>query len=138
MSQLCAYARDRVNIVRFHLVDPMHNLLLGTAKNMMKIWKESGLISNADFEDIQHNVDSINLPAGIGRIPRKIESGFADFTAEQWKTWTIVLSPYVLCNVLPPDHYAVWCLYSKACFILCRPIIHQSHAHRADDLLVQF
>ena len=126
------------NIVRFHLVDPMHNLLLGTAKNMMKIWKESGLISNADFEDIQHNVDSINLPAGIGRIPRNIESGFADFTAEQWKTWTIVLSPYVLCNVLPPDHYAAWCLYSEACSILCRPIIHQSHVHRADDLLVQF
>ena len=104
----------------------------------MKIWKECGLLSNASFESIQHQVDSFNLPAGIGRIPGKTAAGFADFTAEQWKTWTIIVYPYVLCNVLPHDHYALWCIYSEVCSILCRPILHVSHIHWADDLLVEF
>ena len=33
------------NVVIFHVVDAMHNLLLGTAKNMTRIWCESGLLS---------------------------------------------------------------------------------------------
>ena len=69
----------------------MHNLLLGTAKSVMTIWKESGLLSNSSFENIQKQVDLVNLPAGIGRIPRKIAPGFSDFTTEQWKTWKTVV-----------------------------------------------
>ena len=33
------------NSVRFHVVDPMHNLLLGTAKHMMVIWTKLGIIT---------------------------------------------------------------------------------------------
>ena len=29
--------------VRLHVVDPMHNLLLGTSKRMMHVWLDSGL-----------------------------------------------------------------------------------------------
>ena len=58
------------------MVDPMHNLLLGTAKKMLTIWKNSGLLSNTMFDQIQHEVDSINLPAGIGWVPGKIAAFF--------------------------------------------------------------
>ena len=102
------------DIVRCHLVDPMHNLLLGTAKSMMTIWKESGLLSNSSFENIQKQVDLVNLPAGIGRIPGKIATGFSDLTAEQWKTWTTVLSQYVLHDILPKEHYLLWCMFAQA------------------------
>ena len=125
------------DIVRFHLVDPMHNLL-GTAKNMMSIWKDSGLLSHSIFEKIQQQADLVNLPAGIGRIPGKIESGFSDFTAEQWKTWTTVLSQHVLSDILPKEHYLLWCMFAEACSILCRPNLHVSHLLQADDLLVRF
>ena len=125
-------------VVRCHFVDPMHNLLLVMAKNMMKIWKECRFLSEANLDNIQQQVDAFILPAGIGRIPGKVVAGFAEFTAEQWKMWTIVLSPHVLSDILPHDHYALWCIYSEACSILCRPIIHVSHIHHADELLVQF
>ena len=29
-----------MDIVQCHVIDPMHNLFLGTAKNMMKVWKD--------------------------------------------------------------------------------------------------
>ena len=31
------------DIVRYHCLDVMHNLMLGTAKHMMNIWKSLGL-----------------------------------------------------------------------------------------------
>ena len=116
----------------------MHNLLLGTAKSMMTIWKESGLLSNSSFENIQKQVDLVNLPACIGRIPGKIVHGFSDFTAEQWKTWKTVLSQYVFRDILLKEHYLLWCMFAQACSILYRPNIHVSHLQQADDLLIRF
>ena len=50
---------------------------------------------------IQTRVDSIRVPSGIGRIPRKIASSFSSFTAEQWKNWVIVYSMFALRSILP-------------------------------------
>ena len=52
------------NALRFLVVDPMHNLFLGTAKHFLKaVWLESGVISQAQF---QHCVDLATVPSGIG------------------------------------------------------------------------
>ena len=95
----------------------------------MTIRKENGLVPESTFQKIQQEVDAINLPAGIGRIPGKIEAGLANFTAEQWKTWTTVLSPYVLKEHLPQEHYKLWCLFAEACTIICRPNLHVTSAN---------
>ena len=39
-------------IVEHHIVDPMHNLLLGTAKYLMTMWKADGILTKAQFEYI--------------------------------------------------------------------------------------
>lgn len=57
------------NTIRFTVVDPMHNVLLGTAKLMVSLWKERGLITTNDFEQIQMQVDNFIVPPDIGRIP---------------------------------------------------------------------
>ena len=36
------------DVVRMSVVDPMHNLLLGTAKHMLNIWKKCGILSEKD------------------------------------------------------------------------------------------
>lgn len=77
--------------VRFCIVDPMHNLLLGSAKTFIKIWKEQ-VDSVLDFASMQSAVDKFVIPAGMGRIPRKIENGFSNFKAEQWKNWIQIYS----------------------------------------------
>ena len=65
------------DIIRFCVIDPMHNLLLGTGKHILSVWKALGIIDKHHFSSIQDIVD--------GRIPSKIASGFTSFTAEQWK-----------------------------------------------------
>ena len=78
------------------VIDPMHNLLLGTSKMMVELWKFSNILTSVNFEAIQSKVDSFVCPSEVGRIPSKIYSSFAGFTAEQWKNWTIYFSPYAL------------------------------------------
>ena len=37
------------NPIRMCIIDPMHNLLLGTAKHMICVWKEHNLLSNQQY-----------------------------------------------------------------------------------------
>ena len=87
---------------------------------------------------IQEKVDSICVPACIGRILGKIASGFSDFTAEQWMVWTIVHSPFVLKDILPQEHYSMWCTFSLSCSLFCRPYIHHTELVKADELMMKF
>ena len=59
---------------------------------MMKIWKEQYILKDKDFEYLQEIVNRTKVPVCIGRIPFKLESNFASFTADQWKNWTCVYS----------------------------------------------
>ena len=105
--------------VRFVVIDPMHNLLLGTAKCLFHKWIELGLLKQDELKKIQVHIDEIVIPPDIGRIPNKIESGSSGMTADQWKNWTLVYSPYILSTVLPKSHYDCWVLFVGACRLMC-------------------
>lgn len=90
------------------------------------------------MDELQRRVDAINVPPHIGRIPTKISSGFPGFTAEQWKSWTVIYSPVVLRDILPDDHYQMLAHFSLACSLLCRPFITRSEINRGDEALMQF
>lgn len=124
------------NVVRYHLVDPMHNLFLGTAKRLLTLWKDKGYLNN--LEDIQKEVDNILPPGNVGRIPHKIAAGFSGFTAEQWMLWTVLYSPLVLRNKIPQELYDHWIIFSQACSLLCSPSIHIDEVDKADELLLTF
>lgn len=127
-----------LNVIRCHLVDPMHNLFLGTSKRMLSLWKEKGYINHSNLEQLQQQIDSITPPANIGRIPGKVATGFSGFTAEQFMLWTVVYSPVVLRDILPTEHYMLWCMFSKACALLCKPYIQRDEINKADELLMSF
>ena len=73
------------NPIRMLVINPMHNLFLSTAKHMLKLWNQSDLVKRSDFVTLQKTVDAIVVPSDIGRIPRKIETGFSGFTADKFK-----------------------------------------------------
>jgi len=77
---------------RMLCIDPMHNLFLGTAKHMISLWIDNGLLSKADFTLIQCCIDNLVVPSDIGQIPQKIESGFSSFKADQFKSWVNIYS----------------------------------------------
>ena len=73
---------DYFDCIRYFVVDPMHNLYLGTDKHMMKnVWlnDKNEFLSDEDFERIQELVDSMTVPQDIERIPGKIACSFSSF-----------------------------------------------------------
>ena len=40
------------DIVEYHVIDPMHNVLLGTSKYLMIMWKDDGILAKRKFEYI--------------------------------------------------------------------------------------
>ena len=124
------------NVVRMCIIDPMHNLLLGTAKHMLLVWKSCKLLKD-DFHIMQDIIDAFVVPDDVGRIPSKISS-FAGFTAEQWKNWTLLYSLPALKNILPFNHYNCWLLFVKACKLICCRSITLNQLEEAGTLLVSF
>ena len=86
----------------------MHNLFLGIAKHTTNTWRKVGILQSNDLETIQSRVDCMVPPPKIGHIPRKIGSGFASFTADEWKNWILVYSVFALRDVLPQRDYQCW------------------------------
>ena len=80
------------NPSRICIIDPMHNLLLGTVKHMIDVWKSCMKLKKDDFETIQETFTHFVTPPNIGRLPHNnIASGFSGFTAEQYK-----IGPYII------------------------------------------
>ena len=44
------------------VIDPMHNLLLGTAKRTIEVWKNVSILDSKCFSTIQNKVDSFISP----------------------------------------------------------------------------
>ena len=127
--------------VRYHIVDPMHNLFGGTAKHLMNnVWlnDKQPLISHSSLPIIQQRIDSCSAPASIGRIPHKILSGFSSLTADEWKNWTTIFSVFALHDVLGMEHLECWRLFVSACRILSSPLISLQQLDRAHELLLSF
>ena len=102
------------NPIKHSTVDPMHNLCLETGKHVMKVWVENGIITKKDFSKLEQGVANILTPRSVGRIPKKIGSGFSGFTTNQWKNWITIFSPVALKEILPSDHLRCWLLYRIA------------------------
>ena len=105
------------NPIKFGVVDPMHNLLLGTAKHMFSLWLEQNLLTQQNLDMLQQRCEKFNFPHDMGRLPLKIGSNFSGFTADQWRIWTTVLSVVVVKGILPDSDYFVLCVpvqYSAA------------------------
>ena len=127
-----------LDIVKFHTIDPMHNMLLGTAKHVIKTWIKNEIITPQKLQIIEERVSQIQSPYDVGRLPLKISSTFTGFTANQWLNWTLIYSVIALKGLLPQTHYNCWLLYVRACSILCTKLVKKSDVHTADQYLHQF
>ena len=126
------------DVIRYHTVDPMHNLFLGIAKNSIITWKDLNIISSANYSELQAKVDAIKPPPKLGRIPRKIGSGFSSFTADEWKNWILLYSGYALHGILPAQDYNCWLIFVKACIFICQLVITRQDAFNAHKLILQY
>jgi len=124
--------------IRFCVIDPMHNLFLGTSKSMFKLWIERGILTNNDLKTIDKKIAEIKHFTDIGRIPTNISSNYGSFTAEEWKNWTMLISMYALKDVLPERDFKCWQTYVLACRTICKPFITLIDINTGDFLLIKF
>ena len=126
------------DVIRCHTIDPMHNIFLGIAKLCVKVWKDKEILKASDFDKIQGRVDSVVPPPNIGRIPRKIGSGFSAFTADEWKHWILIYSMFALQGILPERDYSCWFLFVRYCLQTCKLAVTKQEILNAHDLMVEF
>ena len=102
------------------------------------MWKDFGIVNSKNYVLMQNCVDSMNPLTKIGRISRKILSGFAGVTASERKNWILVFSVCALHGILPIEHYSCWCLLVKACCLLSIPVVSTDQINIPHDSLIEF
>ena len=68
------------------------------------------------YEHLQTTIDSFRVPGGVGRIPRKLETGFSGLTADQYKNWVPIFSIPCLRGLIGTDDLECWRHFVLACF----------------------
>ena len=120
------------------VVDPMHNLFLGTAKRVFSKWIETDIITKAGLETIQTRINEMSSLSDIGRLPGNIKSNYGGYTAAQWKNFVLLFSMYCLKDVFPDHHLHYWQSFVLACRLLCKPCITKADLIAADCKLLHF
>ena len=124
---------------RMLIIDPMHNLYLGTAKYFFKnILISKGYISHTNLTSLQEKIDSFIVPSGIDKIRMKIGSGLSNLTADQWKNWVIYYSIIALNDLVSTEVLECWRLFVLGCRTMCTKIITVENIKLGDAFLLQF
>ena len=134
----CLLQLEYFDAVRFTAIDPMHNLFLGTAKHVFKLWVKKKLLSKKDLKVLEERINSFDVGTGIGRLPHRIASNYGGYTASQWKNWTLIYSMFCLKDLLPEAHLRCWQTFVLACQYLCSPVLSKTDILKADLLFVKF
>lgn len=124
--------------IRMTIIDPMHNLFLGSAKHITKdALLGDGLLTTPSINVIHEHIKNIQVPIDKGRLPSRIDSG-STFTAEQWMDWTLYFSIDCLYGLLDTDQIECWRAFVLACRRLCKRSVTEEDIKVADLLLTQF
>ena len=124
--------------IRMTIVDPMHNLFLGSAKHVTKnILIGTGILKKVHLDVIHRRIRSAQIPLDMGRLPSRIDSG-STFTAQQWMNWTLYFSVYCLYDLLNTEQIECWRAFVLACRRLCKLCISEEDIKVSDLLLNQF
>lgn len=124
--------------VEMLLIDPMHNLFLGTAKHFARdLWIGRSILDTSALNKIEARLRNTIVPTGLGRIPTSINTG-CFLTAEQWKNWTLYFSIFCLGDLLPKEQLECWRHFVLACRYLCKFSITNNDVIIADGLFLRF
>ena len=118
----------------------MHCLFLGIAKWLVKqIWVDEGVLTQDDLKKIQKKMDQFQVPADLGRIPRKVDcgEGFSNFTADQWRTFFTIYATVSLWEYLPEVDRTILTHFVRICSILVSRILELDLVQEAHKRLIE-
>ena len=100
--------------IKFVVIDPMHNLMLGSSKHVLSVWLSEGILNDSKLKIIEDIVKQIQSPHDIGRLPTKLE---VDLVVSQLINGEF--GPGIaLKGIIPEEHLWCWLLLVCTCTIL--------------------
>ena len=81
--------------VSMHVIDLMHNLVLGIAKHAFKSWIEVGKLNDAKLLQIDNRQKLMKISTDVGRIAHSILKSHKSMKADEWKNWILIYSIFV-------------------------------------------
>ena len=136
----CLLRLPYFDVVRMLIIDPMHNLYLGTAKHIFcKIWVNRSIIDNTSLKVINERILLLVIPPEVrfNRLPAYMDHA-SSLTAEQWMIWVNYYSLYCLHNIIPSQHLECWRLFVLASRLFCKSCLSDDDIKLADGLLLRF
>jgi hypothetical protein len=118
----------------------MHCLFLGIAKWIVKrIWIDNGVLMPNSLRVIQKTMNQFQIPADLGRIPGKVASdeGFANFTADQWRTFFTIYATVSLWNHISIIDKRILTHFVRICSILVSRIVETNLMNEAHQRMIK-
>ena len=128
------------DLVRCTVVDPMHNLLLGTTKFMMELWVKTEALTGEHLDVIKDKAEGMIIPPNFDliKVLNLSRKGFSYMKAAEWKSWCLVYSPFLLVGLLDTAKLQNWMDFVNACRLLFKPSLTEDELTRAHQLLLSF
>ncbi|KAG1444379.1 hypothetical protein G6F55_012343 [Rhizopus delemar] len=106
---------------------------------MVEVWVDHWLLTTSDFKAMADESASIIIPSQYCKISKgKIESIFSNMKADEWRTWCVVLSPFLLKQRLVGEHFINWIRYVEAVRLVTGPLITTDEIQTAHSLFKEF
>jgi hypothetical protein len=140
---------------KFHAVDPPHTLFLGVAKHLMHTWLAKtvpvvsrdgrvpkkqlfkALLGKKELTVLQTRMDALILPTDLGRVVQKLESNFAQLTANEVQVFISFLAPALMHDLLPLEDYDILANFSRACRLFVQRVQSEEAVAAAHALLTE-
>ncbi|OAD78851.1 hypothetical protein PHYBLDRAFT_163944 [Phycomyces blakesleeanus NRRL 1555(-)] len=105
---------------------------------MIQIWRKCNCINEKNQLTMQELANGIVVPCGYVCIIKKIADGFSFMKADEWKSWCVIYSLFVLKHVLQAKNLKNWILFVDACHLLTKPSIKDKEIDEAHSKLQLF
>lgn len=127
------------DVVCMLVIVPMHNLYLGTAKHVFRIWEKRDIVDSTALDVINERILLLAIPSEVrfNRLPAYMRN-CSSLTAEQWMLWVNYYSIYCLHGLIPPQHLECWRFFVLASRLLCKGVLAGDDIRLADALLLRF
>lgn len=132
-----------IDAVKFTVFDPMHNVWIGTCKRVVThVFLKRGLLTKEHLDQMSNLCRNIILPIGYdsSSLARKINlgTGFSFMKADEWRVFTIALSPLLLKGRLDTQYYENWMIFVKCMQKMSLPGISFEDVDICHEMIKEF
>jgi len=134
------YELSYFDVIRCHVVDPMHNLFLGIVLRHLGLLFTQ-VLTDGQKKELDRRVAMMNegFPSRfLGRLPTNLTQFYNSMRAEQLLNFLLFYSEVAFFSLLPAPHYALWKKLVHACRLFCSPILKDGMADEAHGSYIAY